>query len=113
MLERLSGVAVAANNGNPQTPQLQQPQKQQPRKPKPWFCGTGNSWSHPFTAPTGKQWGIWSTSDLIIAAGIGKFTGGKDPFSMVFTDAVCRGPRRTEQFPTQSPHQKDLLSRWG
>jgi|HubBroStandDraft_5_1064220.scaffolds.fasta_scaffold58648_3 hypothetical protein len=67
----------------------------------------------PFHRSNGKQWGIWSTSDLIIAAGIGKFTGGKDPFSMVFTDAVCRGPRRTEQFPTQSPHQKDLLSRWG
>jgi len=32
MLERLSGVAVAANNGNPQTPQPQQPQKQQPQK---------------------------------------------------------------------------------
>jgi hypothetical protein len=81
--ETASDPVVARNNGTPQQPQ-QTPQ--QPKK-QPWFCGTGNSWSHPFTAPTGKQWGIWSTSDLIVAAGISKFTGGKDPFSMVFTDA--------------------------
>ena len=77
------GPLPAPNNGTPQQPQ-QTPQ--QPKK-QPWFCGTGNSWSNPFTAPTGRQWGLWSTSDLIIAAGISKFTGGKDPFSQVFTDA--------------------------
>jgi hypothetical protein len=63
---------------------LQQPQKQQPRKPKPWFCGTGNSWSHPFTAPTSRQWGIWAASDAIVSSSIAKFTKGTDPFSQAF-----------------------------
>jgi len=70
----------APNNGTPQQPQQtpQQPQKQ------PWYCGTGNSWSHPFTAPTGRQWGQWSVVDLGISWAISQKTGGKDPVSKVF-----------------------------
>lgn len=67
----------APNNGTPQQPQ-QTPQ--QPKK-QPWYCGTGNSWSHPFTAPTGKQWGQMSTGDLLLTAAISKYTKGKDPIS--------------------------------
>jgi len=70
----------APNNAPPPAPQ-QTPQ--QPKK-QPWYCGTGNSWSHPFTAPTSRQWGKWAVADGAVAAYVGKFTGGKDPISEAF-----------------------------
>ncbi len=69
----------AANNGTPQQPQ-QTPQ--QPKK-QPWYCGTGNSWSSPFTAPTGQQWGHWAAWDGATALTIASFTKGLDPVSRV------------------------------
>ena len=78
--ELAQGPNSAPNNGTPQQPQ-QTPQQQ---KKQPWYCGTGNSWSHPFTAPTGRQWGQWSVVDLGISWAISQKTGGKDPVSKVF-----------------------------
>jgi RHS repeat-associated protein len=75
--------------GGPQPQQTTKPQQpqQQPQQPKkqPFYCGTGNSWSHPFTAPTGRQWGQWSVADLGIAFVIDKYTKGYDPVSRTFT----------------------------
>ena len=70
----------AANNSTPQQPQqtAQQPKKQ------PWYCGTGNSWSHPFTAPTGRQWGQWSVVDVASAYVLNKYVPG-NPVSDVLT----------------------------
>jgi len=72
----------APSNGTPQQPQQPQQNPQPPKKP--WFCGTGNSWSHPFTAPTSRQWGMWAASDAIVSSSIAKFTKGTDPFSQAF-----------------------------
>lgn len=71
------GGGSGSGNNNPQ--KKPQPQKQ------PWYCGKGNSWSHPFTAPTGRQWGKWSTADLGAAYAISKFTKGLDPVSEILT----------------------------
>jgi hypothetical protein len=48
-----------ANNSTPQQPQ----QTPQQTEKQPWYCGAGNSWSRPFTAPSGRQWGQWSIVD--------------------------------------------------
>ena len=78
----LSMAGHASNNNTPkQTQQAPQPKEQ------PWYCGAGNYWSHPFTAPTGKQWGEWSVADAGVAWAIGQKTGGKDPFSRAFAIA--------------------------
>ena len=81
------GSRAAANNGQQQQPQ-QTPQQtpQQPKK-QPWYCGTGNSWSHPFTAPTGRQWGQWSVVDGATAYVLNKYVPG-NPVSDVLTVAA-------------------------
>jgi RHS repeat-associated protein len=85
-------IPCAPNNGTQQQQQQQQqPQPQQtPQQPKkqPWYCGTGNSWSHPFTFPTGRQWGQWTVADSAVVFAIGQKTGGKDPFSKTFAIAA-------------------------
>ncbi len=65
------------------TPNNQQ-QPKRPSKEKPWYCGSGNSWSHPLTAPTSKQWGIWGGFDTVVGIGIAKYTKGYDGISDVF-----------------------------
>jgi RHS repeat-associated protein len=76
-----SALVVAANNGPQQQPQ----QTPQQTKKQPWYCGTGNSWSHPFTAPTGRQWGQWAVADAAISYGFAKYLGPDNPVSDVFT----------------------------
>jgi RHS repeat-associated protein len=67
---------AAPNNGTPQQPQQQQK--------KPWYCGAGNSWAHPFTAPSAEQWTKWAASDVLIGMTIAKFTKGTDLASDTF-----------------------------
>jgi len=67
----------AANNGPQQQPQQ--------TKKQPWYCGSGNSWSHPFTAPTGRQWGQMAVADAATAYGFAKYLGPVNPVSDVFT----------------------------
>jgi RHS repeat-associated protein len=82
---------ITIENGGQIYPQTIDPNNETPQQPmQPWYCGAGNSWSHPFTAPTAKQWSRWAAGDGLIGLGIAKYTKGTDPFSeaLMFSSAI-------------------------
>jgi RHS repeat-associated protein len=74
--------------GNSQPTQPVQPPPQQAPK-KPFYCGAGNSWSHPFTAPTTKQWAVWAAADGAIALGLTRRLGAESKVVYVFASAAA------------------------
>ena len=72
-----------APNKPPPTPTPPQPQK------LPWYCGAGNSWSHPFTAPTSRQWGMMAAGDAGIALFASRFGTTVNPVTKLFATSAA------------------------